>query len=217
MNKKNFTMAIATAAAAGLLIAAPAFADPATGPRPGMGPGMMGGYGAGPGTPGGGEEECDMGPGMTGGYGQGYGPGPGMMGGYGHGYGMGPGMMGGYGQGSGMGPGMMGGYGQGYGMGPGMMGYGGAPGLTLNEEQRAKAIKIQDGTRKKMWESMGAMFDASSKLRDLLSAPTRDRAAISVAYKQLAELRQKMFEIGLDAQDAFEQILSADQRKQLRR
>ncbi|MDW7771664.1 MAG: hypothetical protein SCH71_02125 [Desulfobulbaceae bacterium] len=56
-----------------------------------MHPGMMGGYG--------------MGPGM------GYGMGHGMMGGYGMGpgmgYGMGHGMMGGYG----MGPGMMGGYG----------------------------------------------------------------------------------------------------------
>ncbi len=52
--------------------------------QPAWGPGMMGGYG----------------------YGPGYGMGPGMMGGYGFGpgYGMGPGMMGGYGYG----PGMMG-------------------------------------------------------------------------------------------------------------
>jgi len=54
-----------------------------------------------------------MGPGMMGGfgYGPGYGMGPGMMGGYRPGYGMGPGMMWGYGQGYGMGPGMMWGYG----------------------------------------------------------------------------------------------------------
>ncbi|MBK5103358.1 MAG: periplasmic heavy metal sensor [Burkholderiales bacterium] len=140
-----------------------------------------------------------------------------MMGGYGQGHGMGPGMMGGYGQGHGMGPGMMGGYGQGYGMGPGMMGYGGAPGLSLSDEQRTKAMKIQDGTRKKMWESMGAMFDASGKLRELLSDSTRDRAAISAAYKQVAELRQKMFEAGVDAQEEFERILTADQQKLLRR
>jgi hypothetical protein len=64
-----------------------------------MNPGMMGGYG--------------YGPGMMGGD---YGMGPGMMGG-GYGYGMHHGMMGGYGYG--MGPQMMGGCG----MGPGMMGY----------------------------------------------------------------------------------------------
>ena len=49
-----------------------------------------------------------MGPGMMGGYGAGYGMGPGMMGGYGAGNGMGTGMMGGYGAGNGMGAGMMG-------------------------------------------------------------------------------------------------------------
>ena len=38
-----------------------------------------------------------MGPGMMGGYGAGYGMGPGMMSGYGSGYGMGPGMTGYYG------------------------------------------------------------------------------------------------------------------------
>jgi len=193
MSKQNFKMAIAAAAAAGLLIATPVFADPATGPRPGMGPGMMGGTGPGygrvSGMTAGGEQECDKGPGMAGGYGQGYGHGPGMMGGYGHGYGV----------------------------GPGMMGYGGAPGLSLSDEQRAKAIKIHDATRKKMWESMGSMFDASSTLRELLSASTRDRAAISAAYKQVAALRQKMFELGLDAQEEFAQILSADQRKHMQR
>ena len=70
MSKKTFDlrkMTVATAAAAGLLIGAPAFADPA--PGPGMGPGMMGS----------GEQECDMGPGMMGGYGQGHGMGPGMF------------------------------------------------------------------------------------------------------------------------------------------
>lgn len=196
---------IAAVAATGVLVAAPVFAAAEAGP--GMGPAMMGG----------GEQECDMGPGMTGGPGREHGIGPGMMGGYGQGHGMGPGMMGGYGQGYGTSPGMMGGYGHGYGTGPGMMGYGGAPGSNLSDEQRAKAGKIHDASRKKMWESMGGMLDASSNLRQLLSASARDRAAVSAAYKQVAELRQKMFELGLDAQEEFERILTADQRKQLRR
>ena len=172
-----------------------------------MGPGMMGGS----------EQECDMGPRMMGGHGHGKGPGMmgGMMGGSGYGPGMGAGMLGGGGYG--MGSGMMGGYGGGYGMGPGMMGYAGAPGLNLTDEQRAKAGKIHDASRKKMWGIMGGMLDASSKLRELFSASTRDRAAISAGYKQVAELRQQMFEVGLDTQEEFERILTADQRKQLRR
>jgi len=69
----------------GAVVGASALADPEQGAYGhGMGPGMMGGYGAGYG----------MGPGMMGGYGADYGMGPGMMGGYGAGYGMGPGMMG---------------------------------------------------------------------------------------------------------------------------
>ena len=64
---------------------------------------------------------------------------------------------------------------------------------------------------------MGGMPDASSKLRELLSASTRERAAISAAYKQVAEVRQQMFEVGLDAQEEFERIRTGDQRQQLRR
>jgi Spy/CpxP family protein refolding chaperone len=82
MNKRHSTLLVA-----GWLTALAASAQPY-----GMGPGMMGGGGAG-----------------------GWGMGPGMMGGGATGYGMGPGMMGGCGPGDwGMGPGMMGsgGYGE---------------------------------------------------------------------------------------------------------
>ena len=143
----------------------------------------------------------------------GFGMGPGMMGGSEQDCDMGPGMMGGQGYGHGMGSGMMGGYG----MGPGMMGFAGAPGLNLTSEQRAKASKIHDASRKKMWGIMGGMLDASSKLRELLSASVRNRTAISTAYKQVAELRQQMFEIGLDAKEEFERMLTGDQREQMRR
>ena len=79
--QRKWTMA----AAAAVLAATAAIAQPG----PGYGPGMMGGYGPGYGY--------GPGPGMMGGWGGGYGPGPGMMGGWGGGYG--PGMMGGGGRG----------------------------------------------------------------------------------------------------------------------
>ena len=75
---------IAPMAAALAIVASPADAQPqpGSGPGYGMGPGMMGGYGPGPGGP---RPGHDMGPGMMGEYGMG----PGMMGGYGMGPGVG--------------------------------------------------------------------------------------------------------------------------------
>jgi len=160
----------------------------------GMGPGMMGGYGG-----------YGMGPGMMGG-----GYGPGMMGGYG-GYGMGPGMMGGYG---GMGPGMMGG---GYGMGPGMMmGYGALNGLDLSDEQRAKIDKIFDAERKQHWSVMGKMMDEQSKLRDLYAQETPDPKKVGAVYGEMAKLRQQMIETHVQASNEMQQVLTKEQREQLR-
>jgi hypothetical protein len=94
--------------AAAIAVAVAGLTGPIQAQPYGYGPGMMGGYGPGPGY---GTMGPGYGPGMMGGYGPGYmmgpGYGPGMMGGYGPGY-----MMRGYG--GGYGPGMMGGYGPGY-------------------------------------------------------------------------------------------------------
>ena len=144
---KRILIAVAAAAA---LLAAPAWAQ--------MGPGMMGGYGTGPGM---------TGPGMMGGYGPGgYGPG---------GYGMGPGMMGGYGPG-GYGPG-------GYGMGPGMMGgYGGYGGLNLTDEQRAKIDAIQQEASRKQWDLMGKTHEQMSAL--MLDARKRVDAVLTKEQRE---------------------------------
>jgi Spy/CpxP family protein refolding chaperone len=186
-------------------------APPAYGPGYGMGPGMMGGYGG-----------YGMGPGMMGGYG-GYGMGPGMMGGYG-GYGMGPGMMGGYG-GYGMGPGMMGGYGPGYGMmggyggygmGPGMMGYGGFYGLDLTDAQRTKIDKILDNQHKQHWSVMGGMMEAQNKLRDLYQADPLDAKKIVAVYGDIAKMQQQLIESEVEAQNQIRNVLTKEQRAQLR-
>lgn len=166
------------------------------GPGWGMGPGMMGGYG----------------PGTGGGYGPGYGMGPGMMGGYG-GYGMGPGMMG---------PGMMGGYG-GYGMGPGMMwGYGpgydaaSGPALNLSDEQRSKIAKVQEDTSRKQWALMTTMQQERGRLNELYYSDKRDDAVLSKTYKKLSDLRQQMFDNSLAARKQVDEVLTKEQREQLR-
>ena len=201
MASKLTGMVLAAALAAGTTTAWAADADEATGgygPYYGMGPGMMwGGGGYGPGY------------GMMGGYG-GYGMGPGMMWGGGYG-GYGPGMMGGYG----MGPGMMGGYG-GYGMGPGMMGYGPLGILDLSAEQRDKINKIIDAEQKQQWGIMGKMMEEQNKLRDLYSVEEPDPEKVGAAYGQIAKLRQQMLERHIQASNQVQQVLTKEQREQLR-
>ena len=151
--------------------------------------------------------------------GPGPGMGPGMMGGYGPGGGMGSGMMGGPGGGYGPGGGM--GYGQGGMMGGGMMG-GAMPGplwsLDLSDTQRTQVLKVQDELRRKNWELAGKIQDETAKLRDAYWASgKRDRAAIASAYKRIGELRQSRIESALDAADKIENILTPQQREQLKR
>lgn len=162
---------------------------------PGYGPGMMHGYGG------------DYGP--MHGYG-GWGMGPGMMYGYGPGYGMGPGMMYGYG----MGPGMMYGYGPGgWGMGPGMMyGYGGYPpgyGPNLSDEQRQQIAKIQQDLQRKQWDLM-------SKMRDAYAAGynAQDDKTAKQTYKNIAELREQMFDNMLAARKQIDGVLAQAQGNQ---
>ena len=172
----------------------------------GMGPGMMGGYGG-----------YGMGPGMMGGYG-GYGMGPGMMGGYG-GYGMGPGMMGGYG-GYGMAPGMMGGYG-GYGMGPGMMGgYGGygpavAGVLDLTDQQQRKIEDIQENLGKQQWGLMQSMHSQMLALPQAYDQENLDVDAIMKTQKALSDTRLQMLRNNLEAQKQIEGVLTAEQKKRI--
>ena len=165
-----------------------------------MGPGMMGGYGPGPGY--------GMGPGMMGGYGAGYGMGPGMMGGYGPGpgYGMGPGMMGAYGPGGGcgMGPGMMGGY-----------GYGGLASLKLSDEQQKKISDIQQDVSRKQWDLMGKMHEQGFHMHQF--GPTIDEKKAREAYQAMSSIHQAMFELSLDARKRIEAVLTKDQLEQLRR
>jgi Spy/CpxP family protein refolding chaperone len=213
MNSMTLRTALTSCLLAGsLAISAGAWAQPqGYGPGYGMGPGMMGGYGAGQGGPYG--PGYGMGPGMMGGYGPGYGMGPGMMGGYGPGYGMGPGMMGGM-----MGPGMMGGWGGG---GPGMMGGGMGYGmlfqLNLSNDQWNKVNAIHEDLGKKQWDLMGKMREEGYKLRNLLVAEKRDRAALTNQYKKVQDLRLQAFQTRLEAREKIEGVLTADQKTQLRR
>lgn len=137
-------------------------------------------------------------------------------------YRWGPGMMAGPG---GSGPGYRGGFGMmgGPGMGAGMMGYGivsprALAALDLTEPQRKQIVSVQDEARKKNWTAMGAMQDEMVKVRDAFWAgEKRDRAAILAGNKRMFEIRQQMLENSLDAADRIDQILTPQQRAQLKK
>ena len=137
-----------------------------------------------------------------------YGMGPGMM--WGGGYGMGPGMMGG---GYGYDPGMMGGFG----MGPGRHGYGALNSLDLSNEQRAKIDKIFDAERKQHWSVMGKIMDEQNKLRDLYEQETPDPKKVGAVYGEIAKLHQQMIETHVQASNQAQEVLTQEQREQLRR
>jgi hypothetical protein len=158
--------------------------DPATGGQnypQHMNPGMMGGYGYGPGMMGG---AYGMGPGMMGG---GYGYGPGMMGG---GYGYGPGMMAGA-YGYGMHHGMMSGYG--CGMGPGMMGYYSPEQYEKQFKKNQKFLDETQGLRKKLhtlkFDFAEARRNPATKPEDLEIMNTE----MESIWKQIDEKRKSVF------------------------
>ncbi|HUL63500.1 MAG TPA: Spy/CpxP family protein refolding chaperone [Burkholderiaceae bacterium] len=145
-------------------------------------------------------------------------------------YQWGPAMMGGpggAGPNAGWGPGYRGGYGMmgGRGMGAGMMGYGMGfmsprtlASLDLTEAQRKQIVSVQDELRKKNWGAMGAMQDEMVKVRDAFWAgEKRDRTAILAGNKRMFEIRQQMLENSLDAADRIDQVLTPQQRAQLKK
>ena len=158
----------------------------------GMGPGRMGGQGMGPGM--GGQADCPMGSGM----------GPGMQGhGKMHGPGAGRGMMGGHGMGM-------------RGMG-GMGGFAGLEALNLTDEQRGKVTEIQRDLQRKTHGLKGSLREIRWQSQDAAKATEFDDAAARKRYDSQAAVRKQMFEARLEAHKRIQDVLTKEQREQLRK
>ncbi|BAU49828.1 hypothetical protein SVA_3280 [Sulfurifustis variabilis] len=138
------------------------------------------------------------------GYGPGWGGGPGMMRG---------GMMGGWGGGM-MGPGMM---------GPGTMDQEWAMGgtapfeaLDLSDEQRGQIARIRDAERRKHWNVAGQIMDQQSRLRGLYEADQPDPKQVGQVYADISQLRRQMVETHVAADNEIQQLLTQEQREQLK-
>ena len=164
---------------------------------------------------------AQMGPGMM----QGQGPGHGMM----HGQGAGPGPAGqpGCAMGGGMqGQGMMHGQGMGRGMKGGHgMGAGAMDGarwaalqkLDLSDEQRGKLTAIRRDLQRRNHALMGSMHEVRWQAEDARKSADLDEAAARKSYDAGAAIRKQMFEARLDAHKRIQDVLTKEQREQLRK
>jgi len=88
--------------------------------------------------------------------------------------------------------------------------------LDLNEEQRSKINKLSDELRHNNWATKGLIMDESAKLRDLYDAEKRDPSAIGKEYQKIFDLKRQMIEATITTQNRIEELLTPDQRIQLK-
>lgn len=110
--------------------------------------------------------------------------------------------------------GMMGGHGAGMMMGSPRMNM--IVSLDLSDEQRSKINKLSDELKHNNWTTKGLIMDESAKLRDLYAADKRDPSAIGKEYQKIFDLQRQMIEATITAQNRIEDLLTPDQRAQLK-
>ncbi len=88
--------------------------------------------------------------------------------------------------------------------------------LGLSEEQQAKITPLADKLKHDNWATQGLINDETAKLRDLYEADKRDPVVIDKEYKKIFDLKRKMIETYLEAQNRIEAVLTPEQRTQMR-
>jgi len=88
--------------------------------------------------------------------------------------------------------------------------------LDLNDEQRSKINKLSDELRRNHWAAMGLIMDESAKLRDLYGAEKRAPSAIGKVYQNIFDSKRRMIEAMIDNQNRVEELLTPEQRAQLK-
>ena len=88
--------------------------------------------------------------------------------------------------------------------------------LDLNDAQRSKINKLSDELKHNNWTTKGLIMDESAKLRDLYAADKRDPSAIGKEYQKIFDLQRQMIEATITAQNRIEDLLTPEQRTQLK-
>ena len=88
--------------------------------------------------------------------------------------------------------------------------------LNLSADQQSRISKLTDQLNHDNWAKQGMINDESAKLRDLYEADKRDPAAIGEEYKKIFDLKRQMIEAYLATQNQIEDLLTPEQRDQLK-
>nr|VFJ98016.1 MAG: protein refolding chaperone Spy/CpxP family [Candidatus Kentron sp. LFY] len=86
----------------------------------------------------------------------------------------------------------------------------------LTDEQRRKIQDISDELRRSHWKSMGEKMEHSAALRRLYEADPLDAKAIGATYAKIFDIKRKMIETDIEANQKAKDVLTDEQRKQLR-
>lgn len=88
--------------------------------------------------------------------------------------------------------------------------------LELSDEQRSRINKLSDELTHNNWVTTGSITDESAKLRDLYAADKRDPSAIGKEYQKIFDMERQMIEATVDTQNRIEELLTPEQRTQLK-
>ncbi len=88
--------------------------------------------------------------------------------------------------------------------------------LALSKEQQSKINKLSDEFKHNNWATQGLINDETAKLRDLYEADQRDSKAIGNEYQKVFDYKRQMIETYLDTQNRIEEVLTPEQRAQLK-
>jgi len=88
--------------------------------------------------------------------------------------------------------------------------------LDLSDGQRRKINKLSDDLQHGNREAKGKIMDISAKLRGLYAADKRNPSAIGKEYQKIFDLKRKMIEATIATQNHIEEILTPEQRAQLK-
>ena len=86
----------------------------------------------------------------------------------------------------------------------------------LTEEQQNSITGIHDSMRKSHWQLMGSAMDEQVNLRDAMAADRPDPASVGEIYGRMFDLKRKMIESRLETHNAVLDLLSAEQKAQMK-
>jgi hypothetical protein len=88
--------------------------------------------------------------------------------------------------------------------------------LALSKEQKSAINSLSDEFKHKIWFIQGLINDEAAKLSYLYEAERRDPVAIGKEYMKVFDLKRQLIESYLDTQNRIEDVLTLEQRVELK-